>query len=570
MNNSDIDSVCRLCCEKKSRMRSIFEQPPPNDPLQKIILDVARLEVEPEDGLPQNICRTCVITVVKMRDTICSYQANDLKLRQQILGSALQPQFEIKEEEVDLDQLEETCQQDVIAEAICVKQELDEEYLDYERLEEGTEFQLSTEEQKPTEAYDSETDTADEAIHCMSEEKKKEKVMPKVPPEKEARNNLNNRQMARRRYYADNEDPDRPRKNDNKCYVCMSDSFGTQEALCAHLNSAHQDLLPYTCPECVMETVVIKTILTLNSHKKQHLNPEKCPHCDKRYTHKNNLDKHIEMHHSADNSRTSLTCKYCEEVYPSKSSLRHHMKLHTTAVTCEICGKVFKERCKLKKHIQNKHEKLKKFECPICKTKLSTLDSVQLHIKTFHSTKRKCSYCPKKFGSEGSLRTHEKKHLERPDFAPKKEWSDYYTVLDKDKSIHRSYKLKKCKLCGVVTSNIATHLGIQHFPTEYQCKICDMTFKRKRGYVVHVQEHEHGKAQRCPICGREFSERKHLIEHLRTKKHRNHPLAREILSTVRTAQNAISKPEDTKLEVKDESKKEDVQLAFDIETDNVM
>ncbi|XP_065076228.1 zinc finger protein OZF-like [Ochlerotatus camptorhynchus] len=320
-------------------------------------------------------------------------------------------------------------------------------------------------------------------------------------------------------------DPNRPRLHDYKCYICKSESHGSSEALIAHLTSSHEGQLPYTCPDCVMQTVVIKTVQRLNAHIRQHLNPVKCPHCDKRYTSKNNVTLHVQMYHQDGDVQCPWTCEYCGQEYPSKVSLLHHVKLHTTATSCEICGKIFKERHKLRLHIQRRHEKLKKYECNICKKKLGSLDSVQIHIKTYHSNQVfKCSYCSRTFSSELTHRYHEKKHVENPNYVATKDWKEYYTIVEGVVN-KPGAKLKQCNLCGMVSKAMGTHLSTVHFPSEFRCKICDMVFKHKQRFEIHVLEHERGKAHKCPICAREFSDRRYLINHLRTKKHQDHPLA---------------------------------------------
>lgn len=223
------------------------------------------------------------------------------------------------------------------------------------------------------------------------------------------------------------------------------------------------------------------------------------------------------------------TCKYCGKVCPSKASLIHHMKVHTTAASCEICGRVFKERHKLRLHIERKHEKQKKHECTVCKKKLGSLDSLQNHVKIYHSNQEfKCSYCPKTFGRENSLLQHEKKHINNPDFVSCKDWTEYYTVIEGQEDKPSGARLKKCNICGRVTSSMFFHLTSTHFPTDYHCETCGETFKRKSYYDAHVLEHKYGKAHQCPICGREFTLRRNLISHLRTKKHQDHPLAQSL------------------------------------------
>lgn len=585
MGDIDIENICRLCCERRGRLRSLFEERPSRDSIsmQHIIFDVTRLEVNLADGLPQKICRTCTTTLVKMHETIVGYRANDLKLRQQLSSIQLLPQIDIKEEEVDVELLEKTCQQEMVVDNINVKPEPEEEeYLDYERLDESSEKELTN---PPAKEDGSETETADEGSKNQSDEddgnvddedwkpseedldkKLKKSPIKKKPIVKKSRkkrdwSDLPKPVYKRYRYI----DPDRPRYRDFKCYVCMSGSHGTAEALLAHMNSSHAHILPYTCPECVMETIVIKTVMSLNHHKRQHLNPAKCPYCDRRYTSKNNVAQHIQMYHMGDNEPNPSPCEICGKVCSSKLALKAHMRLHTSGTACEICGKVFQERHKLQRHIQSRHEKLRKFECHICNKKLSSLSAVQIHVNTYHSNQEyKCSFCPKKFSAQLTHRLHEKKHIENQNYVAAKEWKEYYTVCDGEEG--KISKLKKCNLCGILSRNMGHHLSKIHFPTEYRCEICDATFKTKQTRDVHVQEHEHGKAYRCPICGREFSERRNLISHLRTKKHRDHPIAKSWLSSLKTAMRTKtegSDGDDSDQETQDERQDKD-------DTDNFM
>ncbi|XP_062535848.1 zinc finger protein 569-like [Armigeres subalbatus] len=600
MSALDFDKICRLCCEKKGRLRPLFQFPPEHTrSLPDIIFDISRLQMEPGDGMPQKICRVCVTTLEKMQETIESYRANDLKLREQ-LGGMPMPLVEIKEEEVDVELLEQAFTQELKVENIALKQEVvDDEYLDYEQLEElNVEEQtiknlVSKVEKSEDEYYSKDAVSSDEDWKPNEDDDEDEKPLvkkqrkmntegnklatkkprkrrnpnepPKYPGRKRRNPNEPPKKPGRKRIRFDN--PNRPRLHDHKCYICMSDSHGTPEALIAHLNSSHSDMVPYTCTECVTDTVVIRSVEGINFHKRQHLNPEKCPYCDKRYSSKNNVDLHIQLHHAgeADVPAVPSTCEYCGKVYPSKVALLTHIKIHTSAVACEVCGKVFVQRNKLRLHIERRHQKMKNYECHVCKKKLTSLGAVTNHIKTYHSNQIfKCSYCPKTYTSELTHRYHEKKHTENQDYVAPKEWKEYYTVLEGEEG--KKDKLKKCKLCGVVTRGMGTHLSTVHFPTEYRCKECGMTFKRKQTYDIHVQEHEYGKAHRCPICGREFSERKNLLTHLRTKKHQDHPLAQAVLSTVRTPNWAKAAKETSSPVVT----KEEIQIELEVGDENFM
>lgn len=77
----------------------------------------------------------------------------------------------------------------------------------------------------------------------------------------------------------------------------------------------------------------------LNQHMK---NPEgnwnfKCKICEKKYSGKYSLRKHVMRLHSTDKP---FCCEICEKSFSTKGDLRQHMRMHTgeRPYGCEICG----------------------------------------------------------------------------------------------------------------------------------------------------------------------------------------------------------------------------------------
>ncbi|XP_058813348.1 zinc finger protein 37-like [Topomyia yanbarensis] len=513
----DFEKICRLCCKSKCRLYPIDTS---NGSLAQLFSDILRIQISADDGLPQQICKHCLSTLTKMQEAIETFRDNDRMLRQQQCEDIVN--VDIKEEIFDTEEIEQApshelqvtiIEEEGIVQVLEGDQEIDEPQPDDET---GDEEWLQSEHENQS----------DDNFDGQQEAKKPRREKQVEKSDFEAQSIPTKRKCGRRRTRFD--DPNRPRLNDFKCYICKSGSMGTPEALLVHLDS-HLNELPYTCSDCVLETVVINKVSTLNIHKRMHENPHKCPHCDRRYQDKKGIDLHVQIYHLGENAPCPSPCEQCGKVCSSKSSLKQHLKLHTNGATCEICGKVFIENHKLRLHIERKHEKIKKFECHLCQKKLASLASVQVHIKTMHSTQEvKCEYCDKSYPSEISLRYHLKKHERDPNGKFSSVWKDNYTLLDAEEGTKPGDRLKKCNLCGLVVKYISHHMRTVHFPKEYRCDLCDAVYKSKYLFQTHVQEHEHGKAIQCPICGKGCSEKKNLIAHLKTKKHRDHPLAKSL------------------------------------------
>lgn len=132
------------------------------------------------------------------------------------------------------------------------------------------------------------------------------------------------------------------------------------------------------------------------------------------------------------------------------------------------------------------------------------------------------------YAAETSLKSHEKKHEQNPNYKSSKDWKQYYTFVEPAPGVPSSERLKKCNICQEVVKSIGVHLRNVHFSEPFSCKLCDATFKRKNFFDMHMLEHKHGKMFRCPICNREFYMKRLLMAHLKTQKHRDHPLAKNL------------------------------------------
>ncbi|XP_055522735.1 zinc finger protein 83-like [Wyeomyia smithii] len=545
--SSDTDQICRLCCESKLRLNDItlleYNQ---KCLLMQFFAEVLRLEYDPDDGLPQKICKHCITTVANINETIEDIRANDAMLRKRFCD-------EIKLEKVEMVgptetlipiETEET-NDETYAEPLNNVEYLDQDEHVLQSYLSGKTEQTDEDHSETILAESLKLPSEDEFEPQPESESEQSLLQEKPCATRKKDNTKTNRKQPRvparrgRKPGPKMDTSNRPRLNDNKCYVCKSDSLGSKEALLAHLHS-HSDMLPYTCKICVKEYIVIDSVTTLNVHKRMHENPVKCNYCDRRYSDKRNVALHVQQFHLGETTPCPFPCNQCGKVCSSKMSLKLHQVLHNKPFKCDRCEKVFSQKSKLRRHIERRHERTKQYECHICHKLLHSLDAVQQHIENMHTEKSLiCSYCSKKFSSKTLLRNHENVHKRNPEYRAPQSWTSFYTPLEGE---NEGYS--KCHVCNMKFKSIVAHLRQIHFPEEYHCQTCGAIFKRKEAYETHVLEHVQGKAFQCPICGREFSERKLLVCHLRTKKHKDHPLAKSLDWLARKRQNTRHKSEE--------------------------
>ena len=74
---------------------------------------------------------------------------------------------------------------------------------------------------------------------------------------------------------------------------------------------------------------------------------------------------------------------------------------------CDICNKLFSNKSNLRKHIKSVHEKMK-FKSEICDKEFSQEDNLQRHKKAVHSKsiEFKCTVCERKFSRKENLQAH--------------------------------------------------------------------------------------------------------------------------------------------------------------------
>ena len=181
-------------------------------------------------------------------------------------------------------------------------------------------------------------------------------------------------------------------------------------------------------------------------------------------------------------SKGPYKCDVCHKIYNLKDSLKRHKLTHTgeKPYKCELCGKCFVQNGNLRRH-SLVHKFHRPFQCPLCSKSFRSKEDLRIHSKR-HTGKKPflCQYCGRAFTQSGHMRRHEKTH----------------TLQDGH----------KCDICGKNFSELSylkRHEIMKHGGC-FQCRSCDLTFKKEQDLIAHRLIHSGPKQFQCDQCPKSY------------------------------------------------------------------
>lgn len=244
-----------------------------------------------------------------------------------------------------------------------------------------------------------------------------------------------------------------------------------------------------------------KDSATYKSHSRVHLQKKpdihKCERCDKTFTRKTHLRRHMLTH----NSSKPFKCPHCEKSFSRSEHLNTHISIHTgsKSFSCTLCEKSFVRSDHLRRHTESIHSPnpivaQRSEVCEICKKGFTTPRYLQIHMKSHlrDSRTHNCKFCSNQFPTKASLTEHMKCHVnERP------------------------FLCSECGLRFVRNDYLVIHMRRHKGEKPYKCKFCGKGFPRATDLTVHERYHTGEKTHLCTICGKGFQRAYNLLVHTR-------------------------------------------------------
>ncbi|XP_056633672.1 zinc finger protein OZF-like [Diorhabda sublineata] len=247
-----------------------------------------------------------------------------------------------------------------------------------------------------------------------------------------------------------------------KCEVC-SKEFATFSRITEHIR-IHTGERPYVCNYCGSS---FKKYSTYYAHDMRHKikngerpknekspksyprkreeNPSElsCGVCLKVYSSKQALMVHMQIH----SGEKTFLCTICGKEFMRKGHLQVHSRIHTgeKPYRCNDCGKTFRQPAAHRNHLLM-HKNQRSYKCDLCNKSFIQSGHLQNHLKTHTGEKPyRCDFCGKEFAQNGNLRVHTRIHTnERPYKCPNCSLEFYdSSSLKKHKKIHDSISGKE-------------------------------------------------------------------------------------------------------------------------------
>ncbi|XP_067640874.1 oocyte zinc finger protein XlCOF6-like isoform X2 [Eurosta solidaginis] len=158
---------------------------------------------------------------------------------------------------------------------------------------------------------------------------------------------------------------------------------------------------------------------------------------------------------------------------------------------CSYCPREFVRQKSVKLHEKKVHlcEKPAQEQCPICQKDLDAT-YIKTHITNVHNSDRNlaCDICGDLFTTTKLLATHKQLHIDRK---------------------------HPCTVCNkrfIFTSELRVHMRMHTGEEPFQCHLCEQRFKLRGSLNYHLQQHA-GVKRKCKVCGKEFDRIEKLKVH---------------------------------------------------------
>ena len=136
-----------------------------------------------------------------------------------------------------------------------------------------------------------------------------------------------------------------------ECTICKI-SVESRSGLKYHVKSVHEGKKPFKCVICD-SFFQSKALLKRHVSHVHEKNTFKCNICGVMTEWKHNLSKHMISVHE---EKKGFKCPDCDAKFSLKETLNQQISSHYYPFECDLCNKTFSRKFSLKKHVNSTHK----------------------------------------------------------------------------------------------------------------------------------------------------------------------------------------------------------------------
>ncbi|XP_074645568.1 zinc finger protein ZFAT-like isoform X2 [Tubulanus polymorphus] len=240
---------------------------------------------------------------------------------------------------------------------------------------------------------------------------------------------------------------------------------------------------------------------------KEMFGDKECQYCGRLFNHLTDLQPHL-FTHTGDKP---FPCDKCDYHAVNKGTLMRHIEKYHEYIqyscTEEACSFTAIGRYQLWVHLQ-KH-KSSKSDCPVCKTRFTDKQMLNVHISTQH---------PDFNRDEVQRSINISRRVNRCPNCDRVFVAQNGTDVQKHVCTREAKKTFRCELCRHTSSNINNlkiHM-LRHYNTKLlQCDYCDKKYKSKTALRCHIRTHKNGgRIFKCTKCPYNAEQKSQLVKHM--------------------------------------------------------